>query len=338
MNTKTQTLATILMVAMLWGNAVWGQGFRNVGYAGANFLKIPVEPVGAALGNAIVARADGVLGLYWNPGAIAQSEKTEILASTVDWIADTRVSFLGVIHPLPFGTLGISATALTMKEMEITTEYLPGGTGQFFGAGSYAFGLSYSTRIIDRFSFGITAKYIYEYIWETHGSTFAFDLGSVYITDFQNLRIGMRIANFGGGMTFSGAPIDGKAEEVASSGVSFPNDPRLDRVSEKSSLPQSFTVGVSIDPYRTDEHRLTIMAAVNDPNDNVTQVVVGGEYAFEDLVFVRAGYKSGMDEQSYTLGVGLRGELAGVLGSFDYAYSSMGILGKINTFSLRFGF
>jgi len=202
MNTKTQTLATILMVAMLWGNAVWGQGFRNVGYAGANFLKIPVEPVGAALGNAIVARADGVLGLYWNPGAIAQSEKTEILASTVDWIADTRVSFLGVIHPLPFGTLGISATALTMKEMEITTEYLPGGTGQFFGAGSYAFGLSYSTRIIDRFSFGITAKYIYEYIWETHGSTFAFDLGSVYITDFQNLRIGMRIANFGGGGRF----------------------------------------------------------------------------------------------------------------------------------------
>lgn len=314
-----------------------GQGFTNVGSAGANFLQIPAEPVGAALGNSYVAHVKGVEGLYWNPSAIAFSEGTEVILSTVDWIIDTRISFAGVTHSFDFGTIGLSVTALTMDDMEITTELNPNGTGQFFGAGSYAVGLSYATRIIDRFSFGATIKYVYEYIWETNGSAIAFDFGSVYITDFHNLRIGMRLANFGGSVTFAGDPIDNKAAEIQNSGATYVNDPRLERVSKEYSLPQTFNVGIAIDPLSTKNHRLTLLASAVDPSDNDTQIIFGTEYAFNDLVFLRGGYKSGYDEQDFSFGVGLKYDLAGIKTQFDYAYSAFGILGGINFISLKVG-
>lgn len=314
------------------------QSFRNVGHSGANFLQIPVEAVGAGLGNSFVAHSKGAEGLYWNPGVITEGEGTEVLLSTVKWIADTRISFFGATHSFDFGTVGVSLTALTMGDMEITTEEFPNGTGQNFSAGSYSFAVSFAKQIIDRFSFGITAKYIYEYIWETHGGTVAFDFGSIYKTDFYNLKIGMRLANFGGDVTFSGSPIDNKAQEILNSGITLPNDPRLTRVSEKYSLPQLFDVGISIDPISTKQHRVTLLASANDPLDNNAHMSFGTEYAFEDLLFLRVGYKSGMEEQDLTLGAGVNFNYMGMNLKFDYAFAKFGILGNNHFISMKFGF
>ena len=343
-NEKELTMKTILnrfMMVLALCACVWtvtnGQGFSNVGSAGANFLKIPAEPIGAALGNSIVASASGVQGLYWNPGALAFTEGTEVLFSRVNWISDTRVSFLGIAQKLGPGTIGVSVTALTMDEMEITTEIQPEGTGTYFAAGSYAVGLSYGMKIIDRFSFGGTAKYIYEYIWETKGSTFAFDFGSVYVTDFHNMRIGMRLANFGGDVTFGGSPVDNKPSVIAQSGISYAYDPRLDRISPEYPIPQLFNVGISIDPLQMEGHRLTLTAAVNDQNDNNTQIVFGGEYAWDDMLFLRLGYKTGFDEQNISAGVGAKVSLGTVVSQVDVAYTPFGKLGDVFFLGLRLG-
>ena len=326
-----------IFLIIVFSGSIYSQGFTNVGSAGANFLQIPAEPIGAALGNSYVAHSRGVDGLYWNPGAIAYTEGTEIILSTVDWIIDTRISFAGITHSFDFGTIGLSVTALTMDDMEITTELSPNGTGQYFGAGSYAVGLSYATKVIDRFSFGGTIKYVYEYIWETNGAAIAFDIGSVYLTDFHNLRIGMRLSNFGGSITFEGDPIDNKANDIINSGTTYVNDPRLERVSKEYSLPQTFNVGIAIDPISTNSHRLTLLASAVDPNDNDTQLIFGTEYAFDDLIFLRGGYKTGYDEQDFSFGIGLKYSLSGIQTQFDYAYSAFGLLGGINFISLKVG-
>ncbi len=335
---KRYNLTIVIILILAFGGAAsYGQGFSNVGSAGGNFLKVPAEPVGAALGNSNVAFVKGAAGLYWNPGAVAFTEGTEILASQVNWIADTRLSFLGVSHNLGFGAIGLSLSAMTMDQMEITTELQPNGTGNFFNAGSYAVGLTYAMKIIDRFSFGVTAKYIYEYIWDTNGSTYLFDFGSVYITDFHNLRIGMRLSNFGGNMTFSGAPIDSKPDVIEESGITYPYDPRLDRIAPEFPMPQLFNVGVSIDPIKTDNGTLTITAAVNDPNDNNTQVVFGGQYEWNDLLFLRLGYKTGYDEQNLSAGVGVKVNIGPISPQFNFAYSSFGKLGYVMFFGINFG-
>lgn len=334
MKSIIQTIALILIFAA----GLFAQGFRNVGHAGANFLQIPVEPIGASLGNSGVAHITGVEGLYWNPAAITHSKDTELMVSHVDWIIDTQLQFIGLTHRFDdFGTVGLSVTALTMDDMEITTETSPNGTGRFFSAGSYAFGLTFAKRLIDRFSFGATVKYIYEFIWETNGSAIAFDFGSVYTTEFYNLRIGMRLANFGGDVTFEGDPIDNKNDVIENSGMTYTNDPRLERISEEYALPQLFNVGIAIDPYSTDNHRLTITSAVNDPNDNDTQVIFGGEYAFQEMIFLRGGYKLNFEEQGFSFGLGLNYEIAGVQTQFNYGYSAFGILGSINFLSLKAG-
>ena len=329
-----------VLIALLFGMSAisYGQGFSNVGYAGANFLKIPVEPVGAALGNSLVASAEGVTGLYWNPGAIAFTEGTEIALSRVSWLSDTKVSFFGVTQKLGPGVLGLSVTALTMDDMEITTETSPNGTGTYFGSGSYAVSLSAAAKIIDRFSFGLSVKYVYEYIWETNASTYAFDFGSVYMTDFHNMRIGMRLANFGAEAIFTGSPIDNKANVVAQSGISYSYDPRLERVSKEYPLPQIFNVGISIDPVAMDGHKVTITAAVNDPNDNNSQLQFGAQYGFEDMLFIRAGYKSGYDEQNLSVGLGVKAGFQGIDSRLDFAYAAFGRLGGASFLSLRVGF
>ncbi len=327
-------VSIILLIAAANSN---GQGFSNVGSAGGNFLKIPVEPVGAALGNSNVASVEGAAGLYWNPAAVAYTEGTEVLFSHVSWLADTRVSFAGIAQQFGPGSIGLSLTALTMDEMEITTETSPNGTGQFFNAGSYAIGLSYGLKIIDRFSFGGTVKYLYEYIWETHGSTVLFDLGSIYETDFYKMKIGMRLANFGGNAKFTGEPIDNKPDVINQSGISYSYDPRLERVSPEYQLPQLFNVGISFEPFTFDEQTLIITAAVNDPNDNNAQLLFGTEFGWEDMLFLRVGYKSGYDEQNISAGVGVKTEIGIFIPAIDFAYSEFGKLGSVFFVSLRLG-
>ena len=93
---KTIFFVTMMCIAVTV-NAI---DFENVGHSGANFLQIPVDPVGAALGNSYVALANGVDGLYWNPGAIGYTDGTELLLSTADWILDTRISSYHIYYSI----------------------------------------------------------------------------------------------------------------------------------------------------------------------------------------------------------------------------------------------
>ena len=75
-----------------------------LGHSGANFLQIPVDPVGAGMANSFVAMAKGVDGLYWNPAAITLTNEPKWVFNTVDWVIDTRISHLGLARN--FGSIG----------------------------------------------------------------------------------------------------------------------------------------------------------------------------------------------------------------------------------------
>jgi len=47
-------------------------------------------------------------------------------------------------------------------------------------------------------------KYIQQKIWNESASAFALDMGLLYITGFNGLRIGMSISNFGTDLTLDG--------------------------------------------------------------------------------------------------------------------------------------
>ncbi|MBN2355578.1 PorV/PorQ family protein [candidate division KSB1 bacterium] len=328
----------MIVLVGLWSvSPLFASDFKNVGHSGANFLQIPVEPAGAALGNSYVAMAQGVDGLYWNPAAVSFTKGTEVLLSTADWILDTRLAHVGISRKLGSRTaIGLQATSFSMGEMEITTPFQPNGTGENFDAGNYVIGATYAMQLTDHFAFGASIKYVYEYIWEANSAVVAFDFGSYYQTAFYNLRIGMCISNFGGSMEMAGDPIENRlAEELA---VEEQNNPRLQRLSSEYTLPQYFNVGIAFDPYRSEDYRITISSTANDPNDNQSRVSFGSEFALKEKVMLRAGFKQGYEEQRFSMGIGMVLNIGSVHARFDYGFSEFGILDNIHYLSMRFGF
>ncbi len=310
----------------------------KVGTTAAQFLKIGVGARASAMGESYVAAANDASAIFWNPAGMADMVNNEVLFVRTNWLADMNYDFATVVIPIPeWGTFGLFYQGLSMGEMKVRTEYQPEGTGELFNASSFALGISFAKEITDRFAFGITGKYIKESIWHESASTFAVDLGIIYNTVLEGLRLGMAISNYGGKMQMDGKDLlrfmdidpnlDGNNENIIS---------RLN--TEQFDIPIVFRVGLSFDAIKSDFNRLTITMDGISPNDYKEHLNVGFEYGFREIVFLRGGYKGiGIDnsEVGFSAGGGLKYMMSGGIGlSLDYAYVDFGRLGKVQRFSL----
>lgn len=322
----------LLLVYSLGVNA---QG--NLGQVGANFLQIGVDPRGAALGGAVTATAKGAAALYWNPAGAIHTQNVDVYLANTNWFLDTHLMYGGIVKKIGnLGVVGLSATSFYMDEQEITSVYESEGTGQFYDAGDMAVGLSFARSLTDRFTFGATVKYVREYIWQESSSQVALDIGSLYRTDFFNLRLGMAVRNFSGKMQFKGENIDRRiAEELARNQE---KNPRVERLAPEFRLPQIFQLGIAFDPYISESGRLTILTDVDVPADNTERVIVGAEFGFHDLAFIRSAYKFNYDASTISVGGGLNLAITGLNAMLDYAYSTHGVLGSVHQFGLGLSF
>ena len=75
--------------------------------------------------------------------------------------------------------------------MEETTIWEPEGTGRLFNTYDFAAGLTFARQITERFSAGITVKYISERLDRVDASTIAIDIGSVFVTNFLGVKFGL---------------------------------------------------------------------------------------------------------------------------------------------------
>jgi len=114
---------------------------------------------------------------------------------------------------------------------------------------------------------GLTLKGVYEYLAEEEVLGIAGDVGTIYDTGFKTLKVGMSISNFGPDLTYTREP--------------FP-------------LPVNFKVGVSATPVDREDHKLVLDLEGSHPNDNFERGIVGMEYGFNDLFFIRGGVKWGI--------------------------------------------
>lgn len=97
-------------------------------------------------------------------------------------------------------------------------------------------------------------------------------------------------------------------------------------------------IGPSHAPWPSRTHRLTLGADANHPNDGPERVNTGLEYCFRELLALRAGYKFGYDEQSWTAGGGVNLGSSAQRIHFDYALADFGALDKVHRFSLGVAF
>ncbi len=274
-----------------------GEEFSKVGTSIGQFLKLEYGAAGAATGGAYTALARGAAALAWNPAGIAFSEGPELYVSNNELYAGIQSNYLAFAMPLGGGnTIGIQAQYLNSGDMEVTTLDFPDGTGEDFTVTGTALGFSFTRRLTDRLAVGVTSKWVHETIYRETASTFAFDVGSNFDLGIYGMVLGMSIQNFGAGMRFDGPDLN---QEVDISDDVQGNPELTTRLlTEEWPLPIVFRVGIRSDViggkspwFQSNLHRLSLLADANDPFDAVLRGALGFEYGWNDMVFLRAGYK-----------------------------------------------
>ena len=343
MRKKSVILGIIMacMVASL-GISQYTRNVSNVGTTAAVFLEIGVGARAVGMGGAFVATANDASAIYWNVAGIARLRQPEILFVHTNWLADIRFDYAGVVIPLSrFGALGASLTSLSMGEMKVRTVEEPEGTGERFSAGDMAIALSYAFNLTNRFSVGVTAKYIYQRIWKETANGFAVDLGTLFTTGLKGLRIGASLSNFGTDMQMSG---DDLLVYHDIDPYKLGNNERIfaELKTDKWPLPLIFQVGVAMEPLQTENHRVTMAIDALHPIDNTESINVGVEYAFHEQFFLRAGGRNLFlrdGEEGLTLGAGFHIRFVGNFKvKLDYAYADFGRLNNVQRFSIDVAF
>lgn len=332
----------VLIGIMLFSSLGFTGEVTKVGTTAAGFLNIDVGAQAISMGGAYVAVAEDVTAMYWNPSGIARIENFSVLFHHTTWIADIGLNYVGVVLPVGnIGSFGVNITSLTMDDMERTTIANPEGTGEKFNAGSYAMGLCFARNLTDRFSIGFNVKYINEQIYHSSASTVAFDVGTIFNTQFNGLKIGMSITNYGPKLKLQGQDLLTQVDidpSIAGNNENMNSYLKTDGFD----LPLLFRVGVAIDVLKGRENSNLILAIdALHPNNDKESINIGAEYVLRNRFFLRGGYNTLFakdSESGISLGGGLAFKLYNSSLVFDYAYQNFGILNDVQTFTVGLSF
>jgi len=323
-----------IMLALLLGQSglCWtifpNLGDERAGTASMQFLKLGAGARAAAMGNSIAATSVDGYALYWNPAALVWNEGPKIALSHNMWVVDLSYDFAG--YSMKLGddqAIGISAVYLGTPDMDVTDEYHPYGTGQKFGFADLAVGLTFSQRLTDYFSFGGTAKFAEESLENLKMRGFLLDLGTYYQTNFHGTSFSVTLSNFG--------------QQVKPGGeftYTNPSGEKIPKSYQSFSPPTVFRLAAAADILRNDSGRWLASLQLDHPTDNAESFSLGSEYTYGRNLFLRGGYRTKSDSQSYSVGLGVKFSMFSTDGAFDYAYSAVGDLGHSNTFSFQWSF
>lgn len=328
---KTLNLLSVLLISLALCSTGWA-AFSKVATTGAQFLKIGVGRA-SGMGDAFTALADDAAASYFNPAGLAHIQRQAQL-NHANWFADINHEYLVVVLPVTnFGTVAISANALTMGAIEQTTVDDPKtplredeGTGLTIGASDLALGLSYARIITDKLSFGLTAKAVNQSIWDMSASALGVDFGLFYNTGFKSLRIGAAVTNFGTQLAYAGPHLDYNF----SWNDSGPSQLQGSYKTTPVPLPTTFRFGVAMDIVQTEQNRLTLALDLVHPSDINETVNIGLEYGLADMLFLRGGYVFNTDQlyrdrlgdlTGLCAGAGVKGKPTGNLElGLDYSF------------------
>ncbi len=336
----------IFFLILFLTTSAFGQDINNDvskrGTTAAPFLVISQGARATSMGSAFVAVADDPSALFWNVAGIARLDQNSFMVDRTEWIADLAYNYVaGSLNLGNFGSVGVSFISSDYGEMDVRTIEEPNGTGETFSVSDAAFSIAWALSLTENFSIGFNPKVVYQNIAKMSDYSFALDLGIIYNTPFQGVTLGMSISNFGSKMSLAGntATILYDPDE----GTTGNNDRIPGQLDMESwDLPLTFRVGISYEALKTESHQLRFAADALHPNNNYESVNVGGEYGFNDFLFLRGGFKSLFlddSEESFTLGAGLKQRLMGNVSiSIDYSYSDFGIFQEVQKFSLGVNF
>ncbi len=325
--------AIVLMQTCVFSQLIPNLGGQRVGISAYQFLKIGVDARATAYAESFVAVANDASALFWNPAGLVSIPGNQLILSHTSYVADINHNFVGAAYKLTSSDIiGVSLISLTTDDMKVTNETNPFGTGRMFRYSDLALGFTYSRQLTNQFSFGATVKYIEETLDVLKMRSVLVDLGTYYWTGLGSMRFAVVVSNFGNDVSPTGsAPLYDGTE--------------VDKF-QSFSPPTMFKMGLAFEPLQTENQRITTSVQLNHPNDNAENIRLGAEYSWNEMFFVRAGFKrtigekvlgkDGTSEEDITLGGGVQVPISIAKINVDYAYANFNRLGGVHRISLLF--
>jgi hypothetical protein len=357
----TRAIVGAVLGALGAAPAVAQESVDNTSYGGAaaEFLLLGAGARGAALGGSYAALANDVEALYWNPAGVALMERPGFALGTYTYLADTRYSWGGMAFPMSGGAraIGIQAGTFGFSDQPIYTVENPEGDGSTYSVAQTFVGLTYSQNFSDRFSAGITGKYISDRLGATSGTGFAVDFGTSFHAQIgaRPIRASFVIQNLGSSITHDGSGLDVTVQRQPPAGQeNIPQEGQPSGYRTKDwGLPVMFRLALAFDMINVSAQRITVLGEFTQPNNTNASwsgglewglnlgtsgfgLTARGSYAYQpdnDLApdAALAGFSTslGTGSDGVALGGGLAyNARAGGFGlALDYAYKSLGVLG-----------
>ena len=319
------------------------QTITKTGTSAAQFLKIGVDARATAMGGAFVAMEGDLSAMFWNPAGLGHFTGLGVMFVHSNWLADINFNHIALATDLGnVGIIGLSITNLAVPDDIVRTVEQPNGTGELFNSSDLAANLTFARRLTDKFSIGGSVKYIQQRIWHESASAFAADIGALFTTPFNGIRIGASITNFGGNMRLNGRDLrfSKDPDDFNEGNVQFVN---AMYETDEFPLPLNFRVGIAGELYQNKNMRVTFGLDAIHPKDNTESVNAGAEFAFSELFFLRAGYATLFrqdTEEGLTFGGGIHYRVWGssTILKIDYAYADFGLLDYVQRFSIGINF
>lgn len=356
-----------VLLSLLVPGAVAAQQIEidNTRYGGtaAQFLTLPGDARGAALGGAYAALVSDVSSMYWNPAGLAMIPKREAMFSYTAYVADTHHLWGGVAFPLRDGQWGLGVSVANFgfgDQPEYTAEF-PEGTGATYDVSETAIGLTFAAQFSDRFSMGMTGRLVSQQLARTSSSGFTVDFGTNFHTEFNGrpIRASFVVLNFGTSFQAEGSVLNANVPPIDES-QNVEQQPARIR-SSAFEPPTQFRVGLAYDLLTSEANRLTALGEFSQPNDSDPSFGFAGEFqsrVSERLgAALRASYSYQADNldtdvnnfafeselnsdaalDGLAFGGGLTWEMDPYSFSVDYAFRHLGILSGVNMFSIKLG-
>lgn len=341
----------------------------NVGTTSAEFLTFGAGARGMALGPSFAALARDVEALYYNPAGLPLMDGPQTMLTMMPYFADTDYFWAGLAFPFGGGQygIGLSLGNFGFSDQPVYTEEDPDGlSGRTYGVSETVVGLSFARAFIDRFTGGVTLKYISDALGQARATAFAIDIGTNFHTEFNGRPIaisfmmqnlGTSLEHSGQGLDFNAFPQPGEDEPVSNV------DPSPARFQTQAfQLPVAFRVGVAYDVLSAERNRLSVLGEFSETNNNDPSWGFAGEYEWisstgglrlagrASYSFQPDNYLSGQEEADFAgatnpggkgadglaLGGGIRYQIGEYEARVDYTYRHFGVLGTIDVFTIGF--
>ena len=350
------------------GQPVGQEDNTAYGTTSAAFLLLGAGARGTALGSSFASIVTDVSALYYNPAGVAMLDRPGLMIGTYDYVASTRYSWGGVAFPFSGGarTIGFQLGTFGFKDQPIYTEDQPDGTGGTYSVNQTFVGATFAQNFSDRFSAGITAKYVDDRLGTVSGSAFAVDFGTNFHASLNNhpVKFSFVLANLGSNLNYTGTGLQGNVQRDPLPGEDpVPTLPQQANLLTKDfPLPTTFRVGLAYDIITGENNRLTAMGDFNQQNNNKPGFAFGSEWQSQKIggsnfgFAVRGSYSytaannltpststTALSDEENLQGLAFGGGLMyggngnGFGLSLDYAYKYLGILGPTNFFSFSLG-